>query len=175
MKERSTGTITLGAGYGSVQKFFLTSTISEINLFGRANWLALRSVRCRPINDRLNLGFTDPYAFDSSWSLGCDLFTVNLVIPNRYATRKLGFDVRAGYPLEDFINGYITYKFEGLQIVDYSRSGFDSPNFEADIGVLSSVVWSVIRDHRNNRFETTDGTIKVLRSKQRVWAATRSS
>jgi outer membrane protein insertion porin family len=159
VKERSTGTITLGAGYGSVQKFFLTSTISEINLFGRGQSLSLSGQYAADrLNKSLNLGFTDPYAFDSKWSLGFDLFAVNQVIPSRYTTRKLGFDLRAGYPLADYVYGYITYKNEGLQIADVA----DDPSLtqdliQPDIGILSSVVWSVVRDKRNNRFETTGG------------------
>ncbi|NBU20218.1 hypothetical protein EBS43_02205, partial [bacterium] len=39
IKERSTGTITMGAGYGSVQGFFFTGQISEINLLGRGQSL----------------------------------------------------------------------------------------------------------------------------------------
>ena len=41
VKERSTGTITLGAGYGSIQKFFFTTTISEINFMGRGQTISL--------------------------------------------------------------------------------------------------------------------------------------
>ncbi len=135
VKERSTGTVTLGAGYGSVQKFFLTSTISEINLFGRGQSLSLSGQYAADrLNKSLNLGFTDPYAFDTKWSLGFDLFAVNQVIPSRYTTRKLGFDLRAGYPLADYVYGYITY----------------------------SVGWSSVRDKRNNRFETTGGDYQSL-------------
>jgi outer membrane protein insertion porin family len=159
VKERSTGTITLGAGYGSVQKFFLTSTVSEINLFGRGQSLSLSGQYAADrLNKSLNLGFTDPYAFDSKWSLGFDLFAVNQVIPSRYTTRKLGFDLRAGYPLADYIYGYITYKNEGLQIADIANDPALTPDLvNPDIGILSSVVWSVVRDKRNNRFETTGG------------------
>lgn len=163
VKERSTGTITLGAGYGSVQKFFLTSTISEINLFGRGQSLSLSGQYAADrLNKSLNLGFTDPYAFDTKWSLGFDVFAVNQVIPDRYTTRKLGFDLRAGYPLADYIYGYITYKNEGLQISDIASTDVTPDLIDPDVGILSSVVWSVVRDKRNNRFETTGGDYQSL-------------
>src|SRR5690606_2180781 len=41
VKERSTATITLGAGYGSTQGFFFTTQISEINLMGKGQTLSL--------------------------------------------------------------------------------------------------------------------------------------
>ncbi|MBN21985.1 MAG: outer membrane protein assembly factor BamA [Bdellovibrionaceae bacterium] len=160
IKERSTGTITVGAGYGSVQKFFLTAKISEINLFGRgqtlsfdAQWAADR------LNKSFNLGFTDPYAFDTRWTMGFDIFYVFFNIPNRYLTRKLGFDVRFGYPITDEITGFITYKNEGLNISQVQDA---SLNTSLDQGVLSSVVWSVVRDVRNNRFETSGGNYQSV-------------
>lgn len=160
VKERSTGTVTLGAGYGSVQHFFLTTTISEINLFGRGQALSLSGQYAADrLNKSLNLGFTDPYSFDTRWSLGFDVFAVNQVIPGRYTTRKLGFDLRSGYPIADYVYGYITYKNEGLQIADVATDPSLTPDLiNPDIGILSSVVWSVVRDKRNNRFETTGGS-----------------
>ena len=153
VKERSTGTITLGAGYGSVQHFFLTSTISEMNLFGRGQSVSLSGQYAADrINKSLSLGFTDPYAFDSLWTLGFDVFAINQTIPNRYVTYKLGYDLRAGYPIWDYVYGYITYKNEGLQ-VDTTQFPTDpalTPNLiQPDVGVLSSIVWSVVRDKRN--------------------------
>jgi outer membrane protein insertion porin family len=67
--------------------------------------------------------------------------------------------VRLGYPIWEYVYGYITYKNEGLQVSnpDPFISQFYQFLVNADQGVLSSIVWSVVRDKRNNRFETTDG------------------
>lgn len=159
IKERSTGTITLGAGYGSVQGFFFTTQISEINLMGRGHQLSFQAqYSTDALTQSFNLGFTDPYAFDTKWSMGFDLFYVLFPIPGRYQMRKLGFDVRLGYPLMDDLNAYITYKNEGLRILKKENTNVDS----SDEGVLSSVVWSLVRDKRNNRFEPTSGNYQNL-------------
>lgn len=155
VKERSTGTITLGAGYGTVQKFFFTTQVSEINLAGKGQSVSLSAnYSADRITRSVNLGFTDPYAFDTLWNTGFDIFAINFSIPNRYLTRKLGFDLRLGYPIEEFTNFFVTYKNEGLRITE-TRSQDIDPSL--DIGVLSSVVFSLIHDKRNNRFETTAG------------------
>ncbi len=159
IKERSTGTITLGAGYGSLQGFFFTTQISEINLLGRGQNLTFAAqYSTDKLQRSLNLGFTDPYAFDTKWSLGFDVFSSISSIPNKYVLRKLGFNLRAGYPLSDDVSAYVTYKNEGLQIAD-NRSGEDT---SLDEGILSSVVFSVVRDVRNNRFETSAGSYQSL-------------
>ncbi len=162
VKERSTGTITIGAGYGSVQKFFFTGTISEINLFGRGQNLSLSAqYSADRIQRSFNLGFTDPYAFDTLWSMGFDLYSLTYIIPNKYTAEKLGFDVRFGHPFAEFVNGYITYKNEGLKVGDVDPS-LTQDQIQPDIGVLSSVIWSVVRDKRNNRFETTGGNYQSI-------------
>jgi outer membrane protein insertion porin family len=165
IKERSTGTITLGAGYGSIQGLFFTTTISEINFLGRGQTISLSAqYAADSLSQSFNLGFTDPYAFDSRWSLGGDLYSVNFPIPNKYITHKIGFDIRAGYPIADYIYGYITYKNEGMQINNENPdlAPFEDLLVDPDRGVLSSIIWSVVRDKRNNRFETTDGNYQSI-------------
>lgn len=165
VKERSTGTITLGAGYGTVSKFFFQTQVSEINLLGRGQTVSLAAQLASDRRQKsFNLGFTDPYAFDTHWSAGADFFFVNSLIPNRFLTRKLGFDLRFGHPIPgwDYTNGYITYKNEGMRIEQVQDTGIDQADIDADTGVLSSTVYSVVRDKRNNRFETTGGNYQSL-------------
>ena len=162
VKERSTGTITLGAGYGSVQKFFFTTQVSEINFLGRGQTISFQAqLAADRLSKSLSMGFTEPYTFDTRWSTGFDLYFVNFPIPSKYVTRKLGFDLRAGYPIFEYTNAYVTYKNEGMQIIDPDPS-VDRSEIRADQGILSSLVYSVTRDRRNNRFETTDGNYQSL-------------
>lgn len=157
VKERSTGTITLGAGYGSVQGFFFTTQISEINLLGRGQNLSLSAQYALDERQKsFNLGFTEPYTYDTLWTTGFDLYSVKYTIPGRYTPSKLGFDVRLGHPIFDYTNAYITYKQEGIQVLD-ANPAIPQGALRADSGVISSISWSVIRDKRNNRFETSSG------------------
>ena len=160
IKERSTGTITLGAGYGSAQGFFFTTQISEINLFGRGQTLSLAAQYAGSSGtSSFNLGFTDPYAFGTRWSLGGDLFYVRFPIPGKYTTTKTGFDIRAGYPVAEYTNAFATYKVESMFNPDPASTTLEplDSDVDADLGILSGMVFSLIRDKRNNRFETTAG------------------
>jgi outer membrane protein insertion porin family len=158
VKERSTGTVTVGAGFGSQQGFFFTGSLSEMNVFGRGqNVTAQVQWAGSNAQKRVSLGFTDPYAFDTRWSLGGDIFWDVVAITNKYSTRKLGFNLRSGYPLFDYTMLYLSYKHEGLNIFDRVSAYNNDAAVAADSGVLSSVVLNVVRDKRNNRFETSDG------------------
>jgi outer membrane protein insertion porin family len=169
IKERSTGSITLGAGFSSVQGFFFQGKIQEINLLGRGQSLGFETQWGKDdIVRSFSLDFMDPYAFDTIWSAGFSLFMTNSPIPDRYLIRRSGFNLRMGYPLSDYVQGFFTYKFEHLRILtNYARAATTTaPAIEADDsldkGNLSSIVLSVVRDKRNNRFETTDGNYQNL-------------
>jgi len=170
VKERSTGSVTLGAGYSSLQGFFFQGKIQEINLLGRGQNLSFETEWGKQNEVRsFSLEFMDPYAFDTDWSAGFDLFMTNSPIPDRYLTRRSGFHLKLGYPISEDVQWYITYKFEQLSILEsYATdratdiaNGSTLPKLVADEsldkGILSSIVFSIVRDKRNNRFETTGG------------------
>ncbi len=158
VKERSTGSITLGAGYGSLNGFFFQTQLSEINLFGRGQTLQLQAAFSAQQSDKsFNLGFTEPYTYDSKWSSGFDLFYVMQGIPGKYNTRKTGFDLRLGHPVYDYTNAFITYKNEFMRLESTAGSTVRQEDIDADSGTLSSIVWSLVRDKRNNRFEPSGG------------------
>jgi len=176
VKERSTGTVTVGAGWGSANGFFLTTQISEINLFGRGQSLNLAGQYAPGSPQQsLNLGFNDPYAFDTLWSAGFDFYYLKIPIPNAYTLQKKGFDIRLGHPIMDYTYGYTTYKFERLDDLQVTSIGtalsgdvFNRIN-QADSGFLSSLTLSLIRDLRNNRFETTAGNYQSLSLELAGW------
>ncbi len=182
VKERSTGSITVGAGYSSVQGFFFQGKIQEINLFGRGQSLSFETQWGKQDTVRsFSLDFLDPYAWDTDWSAGFSLFMSNSPLPDRYLTRRAGINLKLGHPLTEDVQGYITYKFEHLRILDNYADDRAVNNAAAtasvppqatqpplvadptlDKGLLSSLVLSAVRDKRNNRFETTAGDYQNL-------------
>lgn len=162
IKERSTGTITLGAGYGTAQGLFLTSQVAEINLFGRGQTLnfSLQWSGGEQADRNFNLGFTDPYAFDSRWSAGFDLYYLSYRLPDLFKVRRAGGDIRMGYPLMDYTTAFVTYKLEDMGISEEFNPAGNNQDFvdsDQDAGLLSSVTLSTVRDKRNNRFEPSAG------------------
>lgn len=175
VKERSTGSITLGAGFSSVQGFFFQGKVQEINLLGRGQSLSFETQWGKDdVVRSFSLEFMDPYAFDSDWSAGFSLFMTNSPIPDRYLVRRAGFNLKLGHPISEEINAFFTYKFEHLRIMtNYARNAPTDANYDPssptviaddslDTGILSSVVLSLVRDMRNNRFETSAGNYQNL-------------
>ena len=164
IRERNTGSINLGAGWGSVGGFFLQGQIQEINLFGRG-WninasaqFSIPSGKSKKaknnINQTFSLTFTEPYFLDSRWSLGGSLFYSLAPIPNRYSARRGGAHLTTGYQFDKNMFLIGTYKLENVEIVNPIVI---DPN-KSDAGILSGVMFKFEHDLRNNRFETTSGT-----------------
>lgn len=73
VKERNTGSIQLGAGYGSATGFTLQGQVNQANFLGRGQKMGAGLSLSRDVNI-YNFNFTEPYFNDTDWSLGGDLY-----------------------------------------------------------------------------------------------------
>jgi outer membrane translocation and assembly module TamA len=73
IKERPTGQISLGAGYSTATQGFIQASVAQNNFRGLGqNINANLSYSNR--QQIYNLGFTEPYLFDSRWTAGADYY-----------------------------------------------------------------------------------------------------
>jgi len=154
VKERNTGQISIGAGYSTANSFFLQASIAQNNFRGLGQNLSF-SLSLSNINQNFNLGFTEPYLFDSLWTGGGDIFhrkTQN--INTGFSWLNTGFNLRVGYPIFDYTRLFLSYKLEKTKIEEV-----EDPTIDPDIenGIASSTRLSLIRDTRNNIFEPSKG------------------
>ena len=121
VKEKATGSITVGAGYASSEGLILSGSISQSNVFGTGNQLGLQ-VSTGNINKTYSVSYTNPYFTPNGVSLGYDVYLRDLntsslsgVIP--YTTSTLGADTRVGVPINE--NDSVNF---GLGVERYSVS-----------------------------------------------------
>lgn len=153
IKERSTGQISVGAGYSTATQGFIQASISQSNFRGLGQNLNFNLSLAN--NQQIyNLGFTEPYFLDTKWTAGADYFKTFSGFIRSFTYEKHGFDVRVGYPIFDYTRLFITYRYEDNEIGDVINPTID-PTIEN--GSASSVQTSLILDKRNNIFEPTDG------------------
>jgi len=155
VKERSTGTIQVGAGYSTVGGFLFQGQISQTNLFGRGQSLGF-SVNVNSIGSTYNLSFTEPYFADTEWSVGFDGYKTDRLL-QAYEERKTGGDVRFGHPLAEYLQGYLTYKLENTEILLGPYTDRSIYPAESVSGITSSATGSLVYDRRNDRWAPTDG------------------
>lgn len=166
VKERPTGQFQLGAGYGTASKFFFTTQVAETNFRGMGQDLRFTAQMSADRRTRsFTLGFTDPYAFDTKWSAGGDVFFTASPYPGRFTQYRRGFNLRVGYPMSDYTRLYFGYKFERFKHEEIRDPFFrhDHPDPEIrraalrENGTSSSVSATLVTDKRDNRMEPSKG------------------
>ncbi len=166
VSERPTGTFQIGAGFSSVENFIAQAQISQNNLFGRGQTLALQA-QLSSLRQLFLLRFVEPWFLDTSWTFAFDLYNQSRVF-NNFQRNAAGFNLTWGYPLSYEARAFVTYKLENVGI---SRGGGSLTSFGAvtvqddfeDVanlyrgGITSSVRGSLQWDSRNNRLFPTEG------------------
>jgi outer membrane protein insertion porin family len=166
VSERPTGTFQIGAGFSSVENFIAQAQISQNNLFGRGQTLALQA-QLSSLRQLFLLRFVEPWFLDTSWTFAFDLYNQSRVF-NEFSRNAAGFNLTWGYPLSYEARAFVTYKLENVGI---SRGGgiftqvgavSEQSSFEdvANLyrgGITSSVRASLQWDSRNNRLFPTEG------------------
>jgi outer membrane protein insertion porin family len=166
VRERPTGTFQIGAGFSSVENFIAQAQISQNNLFGRGQTLALQA-QLSSLRQQFLLRFVEPYFLDSQWRFAFDLYNQSRAFSN-FSRNAGGFSLTWGYPISYEASAFLTYKLEDVGI-STGASGFATlgairqPISNQQVanlfrgGVTSSVRASVQWDSRNNRLFPTGG------------------
>ena len=76
VKEKSTGNVSVGAGYSSGEGLVLTGGITQSNLFGSGNFLSTQ-INTGKVNQVYSVSYTDPYFTDEGVSRGFDVYKRN--------------------------------------------------------------------------------------------------
>jgi outer membrane protein insertion porin family len=114
VKEKPTGTFSVGAGYSSVDGIVGQGSVQQANFLGlgiKANLAASLGGK----SQTYNVGITDPYFLDSRWTVGGDLYRTQRDFTD-FTRRVTGGDVKAGYPLSDTMNTLWIYRYEDKKI-----------------------------------------------------------
>lgn len=117
--EKPTGSILLGAGFSSTDGFIVSGSVSQNNVFGTGNQLAVQ-LNTGKVNTVYSVSYTNPYYTVDGVSLGYDVYKRNVdatslaVAP--YTSKTLGAGVRLGVPLNevDTINYGLSYEATSL-------------------------------------------------------------
>ncbi|RMH44206.1 MAG: outer membrane protein assembly factor BamA [Deltaproteobacteria bacterium] len=166
VSERPTGTFQIGAGFSSVENFIAQAQISQNNLFGRGQTLAL-SAQLSGLRQLFLLRFVEPYFLDTDWTFAFDLFNQTRSFGS-FARTSSGGNLTWGRRLSFETRAFLTYKLESVGVTGTSGGttfvGARALPAEASSvanlfrgGVTSSVRGSIQYDSRNNRLFPTEG------------------
>ena len=165
VKEKSTGTFQIGAGFSSYENFILTGQISQNNFFGWGTTLSLQ-VQWSSVRQLGQIQYVDPYFLDTRWTFAFDLYAQEGIYTT-FTRRSMGGSMTWGYELvglsdwlplarklED-VRLFATYTNEYVRVTPSSTDALLANRYKS--GTSSSLRLSLQVDRRDNRLYPTAG------------------
>lgn len=175
VEERSTGELSLSAGFSSLEKFIFSASVTQRNFRGKGQELRV-SGSYSNYSKSVELGFTEPYLFDKNIALGGDIYRRDLNAFNylsngdrntTYEQTTTGFQVRVGVPMTEYMSASLRYTLN-FDDVSLDRSYYTNGDCDPILAgrylceaigkrTTSSLGYSLIYDTRDNRIRPTRG------------------
>jgi outer membrane protein insertion porin family len=158
VQEQSTGEISVGAGFSTVDGPLADFGITERNLLGKGQELRFKTLLASR-RQQYDIGFTEPYFLDRELAAGFDLFKTlqDFSRESAFDRESTGGALRLGYALNENLNHDMYYRFENINITNVNDQASRFIKDQAGTNVSSLVGQALTWDKRNNRFEPTDG------------------
>ncbi|MGL5626284.1 MAG: outer membrane protein assembly factor BamA [Candidatus Rhabdochlamydia sp.] len=173
VKESKTGHASLFAGFSSAESIFGGLDFSEANfnikgfarlfsegpsaLRGGGEYAHLR-LSFGKKQQAYTLSWLDPYFCDSLWRVGFDVFnTYSELTSKKYDIQKLGFDLHASYPFNNFWTFGLKYRFNNSRVhITQSAPLFEREQANQE-GIVSGFGPSLTFDSTDNPFKPHKG------------------
>ncbi len=160
VKEKSTGELTLGAGFSTADGALADIGITERNLLGNGQSLRLNTTIAQQ-RQQFDIGFTEPYFLDREIAAGFDLFKLrrDRQRESSFDSDSVGLVARATYALTEHLSHAVRYSIrsDDIRNVDIDASRFIRD--QEGKTTTSLVGHSLIYDTRDNNFNPSEGYI----------------
>ena len=155
VSERPTGFFSIAGGVSSVEKFIFAAQVRENNLFGYGKSLLLNA-QIGGITQIASLNYADPNFIGTDYTFDISVFYNDREFRD-FDRGVWGGTFGFGKLLYKDLSARIAYRLENLDISDVSR-GLRLLIIESN-RTISSFVFSLIWDNRNNLLDPTSGNL----------------
>jgi outer membrane protein insertion porin family len=162
VKEKLTGSISVGGGFSSDSGAFVSGEIIQRNLFGKGQYLGVKAFFAEEAQ-RYILTFVEPRLFDTYLSAGFDVYNW-IKDYNDFRKDAVGMRLKFGYPFGNYsrLLGFYTYETANVSDVSSGSSAF----VRSQLGdtVKGSMTVGAERDTTDHPFMPTRGSVTALTS-----------
>ena len=156
VKEKPTGTFSIGIGYSSVDNFITQGSVTQDNFLGYGLKLKL-SGALSGSSQTFSLGVTDPYFLDTDWTVGFEVYKTAREYDD-YDEYRTGAAIKAGHKIAEYTKGYLTYRYEESEITDIDPTVTNPTILDAaGISTHSSVTGEIVRNSTDYHMDPTTG------------------
>lgn len=164
VKEKATGTFSVGAGYSSVDNLMFMGEISENNFLGKGQRLSLQA-NVSSSSNRYNFSFTEPHLNDTKLLFGYDIYNWSREYDD-YTKDSTGAALRFGYPVWNKWNLGWGYGFDDTKLSDLSPYASQVIVDSTQIETTSFVRLGLAKDTRNKLADASKGWLTTYSVKQ---------
>jgi outer membrane protein insertion porin family len=155
VKERPTGTFSIGAGYSSVDKLMFMGEISQRNFLGQGQMLSFKGI-LGAVTNRFSLNFAEPYLFDTQWYFGSSLYNWRVSYDD-YTKDSTGAELTFGYPLTDDLKFFVSPRMDYTKLSDVKENASIFIRDSLDIHTTHSLSFKLAYDTRNDFYLPSKG------------------
>ncbi|WP_240796884.1 outer membrane protein assembly factor BamA [Terasakiella sp. SH-1] len=158
VEEKSTGSLSVGAGYSTDNGPMVEFGISESNLLGRGQNLSF-SANVASEKTKFDVSFTEPYFLDRELAAGFDLYKVTQEKQDSssYDQSSVGFALRASYPFSDHMYQSWSYNLDETTIENVASDASSLIKSQEGEEMTSSISHTLTYDNRDSRIFPTEG------------------
>jgi len=157
VEERSTGSLSFGAGISTSTGLLGNVQLRERNLLGKGQDLQL-NFSLSFETQRIDLSFTEPYFLGRDLSAGFDLFRTETDQDElTFEEDRTGGALRMGYSIIEPWRQSWRYRFSNRELSDVDDTESIVLQLEEGSSTRSSVSHTLAYDRRDNRLNPTDG------------------
>ena len=156
--EKSTGDLTLGAGFSTFDNLLFNISLRERNLLGEGQTL-VASLALSGRRQDIDISFTEPYFLDRELEAGFDLFRRRLDLQDEasFTQENLGFVLRATYPITEHLDNTWYYTLNQVTIEDVDPDASRLILEQEGTALTSAIGEQLDYDRRNDTLEPTSG------------------
>lgn len=158
VEEKSTGEVSVGAGFSTSDGPLADFGISERNFLGKGQRLAF-STSIAAKKTTFDTSFTEPYFLDRDLSAGIDAFrtTRDLQDESSYDQKRTGGALRLGYPLGANLRQTLRYRLENNDIGNVQDTASRLIRDQQGARLTSAIEQRLVYDNRDSTLFPTRG------------------
>ncbi len=160
IEERSTGELTIGFGFSTLDAVLGDISIRERNLLGRGQDLRL-GLSISTVRQQVDLSFTEPYFLGRNLAAGFDIFKVQNDRQNEssFDEDNLGFRLRSGFQIAENLRQSVRYELRQESIENIGTNASRFIRDQVGTRTVSSAGYTLTYDLRDDRLTPTRGYV----------------
>ncbi|MDT8440418.1 MAG: outer membrane protein assembly factor BamA [Desulfuromonadales bacterium] len=160
VKERPTGTFSIGAGFSSVEGFVGQGSMTQENFLGRGLKMNL-AASLGGESTTYQVGLTDPYFLDTRWVLGFELYKTEREWTD-FSRKVTGGALKGGHPIGEYSRLLLVYRYDQKEIYDVEPFASRIIREQEGKSNISSLTTIFSRNTTDDRLDPSRGGVLEL-------------